>query len=98
MAKPRGPFLCVGIILAMAIGTTLAGDPKKDQKDRVIAGEPVVKRLLLLMDADNNGKIAKQEFMQFMETEFDRLDKDKTGELDINALKPLTVRPIGHNR
>lgn len=40
-----------------------------------------VKRLLLLMDTDKNGKISKKEWMTFMEAEFDRLDKDKTGEL-----------------
>lgn len=29
-----------------------------------------VKQLLLLMDTDKNGKIAKQEFMSFMNVEF----------------------------
>jgi len=33
------------------------------------------------MDTDKNGKISKQEWMKFMEAEFDRLDKNKTGEL-----------------
>jgi hypothetical protein len=32
--------------------------------------------LLLLMDTNQNGRISKQEFMTFMEAEFDRLDTD----------------------
>jgi Ca2+-binding EF-hand superfamily protein len=31
------------------------------------------------MDTDKNGKISKQEFTKFMEAEFERLDKDKSG-------------------
>jgi Ca2+-binding EF-hand superfamily protein len=42
--------------------------------------------LLLLMDTDKSGKISKQEWMTFMEAEFDRLDKDKKGELDVREL------------
>ena len=45
-----------------------------------------VKELLLLMDTDKNGKISKQEWMTFMEAEFDRLDKNKSGELDSKEL------------
>jgi hypothetical protein len=43
-----------------------------------------VKRLLFLMDTDKNGKISKQEWMDFMSAEFDRLDKDKSGDLNPN--------------
>jgi Ca2+-binding EF-hand superfamily protein len=38
------------------------------------------------MDTDKNGKISKQEWMKFMEAEFDRLDKNKTGELSPQEL------------
>ena len=48
--------------------------------------------MLLLMDTDKNGKISKHEFMSFMEAEFDRLDKDKSGELDPNELKESRIR------
>jgi hypothetical protein len=34
------------------------------------------------MDTDKNGKISKQEWMKFMEAEFDRLDTKKKGEID----------------
>jgi len=42
--------------------------------------------LLLLIDTDDNGKISKQEWMKFMEAEFDRLDSDKKGQLDVKEL------------
>ena len=37
-------------------------------------------------------KISKQEFMSFMEAEFDRLDKDKSGELDPKELTQSRIR------
>jgi Ca2+-binding EF-hand superfamily protein len=45
-----------------------------------------VKELLLLMDTDKNGKISKQEWMAFMEAEFNQLDKEGKGELDPKQL------------
>ena len=38
------------------------------------------------------GKISKQEWMKFMEAEFDRLDKDKSGELTPQELELSKVR------
>ena len=53
-------------------------------------GQGEVKKLLLLMETDNNGKVSRQEFMSFMEAEFDMLDKKKEGKLDV---KELTQQP-----
>ena len=53
-------------------------------------GEGEVKKLLLLMETDSDGKVSKQEFMSFMEAEFDRLDQKKEGKLDV---KELTQQP-----
>jgi hypothetical protein len=58
-------------------------------------GEKEVEKLLLLMDKDKNGKVSKQEFMSFMEAEFDRLDQDKSGELDVKELTRSQVRTSG---
>jgi Ca2+-binding EF-hand superfamily protein len=44
------------------------------------------------MDTDKNGKISKQEYMEFMAAEFDRLDKDKSGELDVKELTLSKLR------
>ena len=44
-------------------------------QDKTALAEANAKELLLLMDTDKTGKISKQEWMKFMEAEFDRLDK-----------------------
>jgi len=70
--------------------------PASGTVDNVALGAPEVKALLLLMDTDQNGKVSRQEFMNFMQKEFDRLDTDKSGELDPKELAQsrLTSRPF----
>jgi len=58
--------------------------------------ENEVKQLLLLMDRDQNGKVSRAEFMSFMNAEFDRLDINHDGELDVNELAGLRVMPQRH--
>ena len=53
--------------------------------------EQNVKQLLLLMDTNKNGRISKKEWMDFMSAEFDRLDTDKSGELDPRELMKSRV-------
>jgi Ca2+-binding EF-hand superfamily protein len=72
-------FTLVGAVLAQK-----ANIPK--QQDKAALASPHVQELLLLIDTDKNGKISKQEWMKFMEAEFDRLDKDKSGELSPQEL------------
>jgi Ca2+-binding EF-hand superfamily protein len=64
-------------------------------QDKLALGEDEVKRLLLIMEPDKKGKISKQEYMKFMEAEFERLDKDRNGELDV---KKLTQSSVTANR
>lgn len=52
---------------------------------------PAVARLLKLMDKDRNGNVSRQEFLDFMATEFDRLDTDHSGELNVAELSGLKV-------
>ena len=61
-------------------------------QDKLALGENEVKQLLLLMDTDENGKISKQEWMKFMEAEFDRLDKSRNGQLDVKELTQSKLR------
>jgi hypothetical protein len=56
--------------------------------------EQNVKQLLLLMDTNKNGKISKKEWMDFMSAEFDRLDTDKSGELDPKELSKSRVSVV----
>jgi len=68
-------------------------DKSLPKEQRALAlGEDEVKQLLLLLDTDKNGKVSRQEFMNFMSAEFDRLDKDKSGELDVKELAQSQVR------
>lgn len=74
-------------ILALMATASVA----QDKKSTLEKGDPEVKQLLLLMDKDQNGKISRQEFMSFMAAEFDRLDVDHNGELDVKELMALRV-------
>jgi hypothetical protein len=71
--------------------------PDAKKVNTVALGEDDVKQLIGLMDTDKNGKISKREFMKFMEAEFDRLDKDKSGELDAKRTDPVASasEPVG---
>lgn len=75
-------------IAGILVGTAIAqkAGPSKATPDKALLGAEEVKQLVLLMDTDKNGKISKQEFMNFMSAEFDRLDTDKSGELDVKEL------------
>jgi hypothetical protein len=79
----------VWVILVVAVAMqVLSGTPNAQKQSvpepqgKLALGENEVKQLLLLMDTSQNGKISKQEYMNFTEAEFDRLDKNKNGELD----------------
>jgi hypothetical protein len=65
-------------------------------QDTLALGENAAKDLLLLIEPDKNGKISRQAWMRFMGEEFDRLDKDKKGELDAQELR--SDRLVKHAR
>ncbi len=77
-------------ILETAVAQTKAAVPKP--QDNLALGENDAKQLLLLIDTDKNGKISKQEWMKFMEAEFDRMDKAKNGQLDVKELTQSKLR------
>jgi hypothetical protein len=81
-------LLLTGVCLATAHGA--GGTPAP--KDKMALGEADVKRLIILMDGDKNGKISEKEFMDFMKAEFKRLDIDGSGELDVKELKKSQIR------
>jgi hypothetical protein len=94
IGKQRKIVLCSRIfILLLAFGIT-AGTALPQKVDRIVA-QPQraiallaeeVKQVLVLMDSNSNGKISKKEFLSLMEAEFDRLDRDKSGQLDVKEL------------
>ena len=62
----------------------------------VAAASPEAVRLLKLMDTDKNGKISHAEFMAFMEAEFQRLDVNHDGELDLKELEKSQLAVAHH--
>jgi len=61
------------------------------QPDKAVIATENVKELLAVMDTDKNRKISKQEWMKFMEAEFDKLDAANKGEIDPRELLQSTV-------
>jgi EF hand len=104
--------LTIAALSAMAFGIRLGGQDTSQSQgaaqasstvappspERVFEGETEAKKLLKLMDTDKNGKISRQEFMTFMEAEFNRMDVNKDGELDVKELTQSPVRSVagGH--
>jgi sulfatase maturation enzyme AslB (radical SAM superfamily) len=79
------------------VGMTIAAQKEATPKaqDNVAVGEPEVKQMLPLMDQDKDGKVSKQDFMNFMEAEFDRLDKTKEGKLDVKKITQPQAQRVG---
>lgn len=73
-----------GVAVAQKVGSS-------QQQDKFAVANQDVKELLLLMDTDKSGKVSKREWMNFMEAEFNRLDKDGNGELDPMELRQSAV-------
>jgi hypothetical protein len=95
----RTKIVLVIVVIAMlattrgTVGTAVAQKaavPKPQNK--LAIGEDEAKQLLLLIDTDKKGKVSKQEWMRFMEAEFDRLDKAKTCYLDVTELMQSKLR------
>lgn len=70
----------------------LAANADEQREQNLKSGELTTVELLQLMDKDKDGKVSRQEFMDFMSAEFDRLDVNKDGKLDLNELQQLLHR------
>ena len=75
----------VGIWAMQGIAIAQKDSVLKSQ-NKLALGEDKVEQLLLLIDTNKTGKVTKQEWMKFTEEEFDRLDKNKSGEIDAREL------------
>ena len=88
-------LITAGAALPSALaGQNANGAPPRKEKN-LTAGEKEAKKLLVLMDKDQNGKVSKEEFMSFMEAEFERMDISKDGELDVKELTGFRLVPHG---
>jgi hypothetical protein len=90
---------------AMAVNVAVAQNEKstgvasptpaaeKTERERKLATRTeAAKQFLLAMDTSKSGKVSKEEWMKFMEAEFDRLDMRHDGELDVKELTQSRVR------
>jgi hypothetical protein len=95
--KQRSLLAAILLIACMCTGAALPAPsfaqktPVPNRPDRVAIASEKVTELFALMDTDKNGKISKQAWMKFMESQFDRLDTNKTGEINPNELLQSTV-------
>ncbi|MGO8911486.1 MAG: hypothetical protein ACLQDM_19490 [Bradyrhizobium sp.] len=64
-------------------------DNSLNPRTKAIATQDV-RQLMQLMDKDMNGSVSKEEFMDFMSQTFDRLDVNKSGQLESEELQLLT--------
>jgi hypothetical protein len=84
-----GAALAVLVALGLAGGAARGADAPAASApaQKLITGLTPTAQLLQLMDTDKNGKVSKEEFMRFMEAEFEYADKNKDNELDPKELK-----------
>jgi len=92
MPKRINTIRIVGILTVLFAAATVLCTataqkmPVPRPQDNLAMGEDQVRQLLLLIHTDKKGMVSRQEYMKFMEAEFDRLDKEKKGELDAKKL------------
>lgn len=88
--KNKVTIIAIASALLVAGGTLGTASAQKASvpkpQNNLALVEEQVKQLILLMKTDGQGKISKQEYMKFMEAEFERLDKEKKGELDVKQV------------
>ena len=89
MPKIAKISLFVVLLVASAASTSAYAVSRR----AVAQGEKQSRQLLRLMDVDQNGRVSRQEFMQFMGAEFDRLDVDHSGELSVQELSQFHYSP-----
>ncbi|MGA8172527.1 MAG: EF-hand domain-containing protein [Methylocystis sp.] len=81
----------IAIISGLAAAAIASTSALAVSKRTWAAGSRDVQNLIRLMDQDKNGVVSKEEFMQFMEAEFDRLDVDKSGGLTPQELSRSSI-------
>jgi len=92
MLMRKGQLWIVVVIAVLVVTGTVLGNAAAQKasvpkpQNKLLIGEDGIKQLLPLMNTDKNGMVSKQEFMKFMEEEFERLDKNKKGELNVKEL------------
>ncbi len=87
MSKFSKIAMISGLVAAVIASTSAFAVSKRTWS----AGGRDVQNLICLMDQDKNGVVSKEEFMQFMSAEFDRIDVDKSGGLSAEELSRSAI-------
>lgn len=77
-------LLTLFVVFALGAGVSQKGVLK--QPDKMTIAIENVKQLLMMMEP-KDGKISKEQWMKFMEAEFDRLDTEKKGLVDQTEIR-----------
>ena len=81
-------LLASGILLTTAAGQKVS---VPHPLDRLTMGEEPAKQMLLAMSDHGKDLVTKQEYMKFAEQEFDRLDKEKKGALNVRQFSQTSL-------
>ncbi len=80
----------IAAIAVLAAASSLSTSVFAAEAGKSAVGTPASNRytqaLITKMDVNRDGKVTKAEFMKFVESEFDFLDKDKSGQLDTSEI------------
>ena len=101
VTRVNAKLAIAALIVASSIGALFASAADSpapaNSSQKLSAGLAPTVRLLQLMDTDQNGKVSKEEFMRFMEAEFEFADQNEDQELDPKELQHL-VQNLSHPR
>jgi Ca2+-binding EF-hand superfamily protein len=77
--------------MSLMIGSASTSAIAVSKRTAAVA-EADVRALVRMMDKDQNGVVSKEEFMQYMGEVFDRLDVNRSGQLEANEVRSLASR------
>ena len=78
------------ISMALAIGS-ISTSAFAVSKGTAAAAAADVRALVRMMDRDQNGAVSRDEFLQYMGQAFDRLDINRSGQLEAAEVRPLAT-------
>ena len=88
MSMTRKLTVLVGMSFVFGLMSTAAFAASKRT---AAAADADVRQLVRMMDRDQNSTVSKDEFLQFMSETFDRLDINRSGQLEPNEVRRMTL-------
>ena len=87
---PMTRTLIAFVGLSFVVGAVSTDAVAQSRRTNAAASRDV-QQLVRMMDADKNGVVSKEEFMNYMSQTFDRLDVNRSGTLEPNELRSMTL-------